>query len=81
MNTELHRLARLVFRISGKICYQLQTWSERFSERLGLVEARLDRQGSDRYWRAYEEWKKRDCDLGVSIDASQRFTRDEAHER
>jgi hypothetical protein len=80
MNTELRRLARLVFHISGKIC-QLQTWSERFSERLGLVEARLDTQASDRYWRAYEEWKKRDRDLGVSIDGSQRFARDEAHER
>lgn len=32
------------------------------------------------YWRAYEEWKSLPDDLGGSIDASQRFTRDEAHE-
>ena len=36
---------------------------------------------SDAYWRAYEEWKKLPDDLGGSIDASKRFTRDEAHER
>jgi len=33
------------------------------------------------YWKAYEEWKKLPDDLGGSIDASKRFTRDEAHER
>ena len=36
---------------------------------------------SDSYWRAFEEWKKRDRDLGADIDASKRFTRDQAHER
>lgn len=36
---------------------------------------------SDSYWRAYEEWKRLPDDLGGSIDASKRFTRDEAHER
>jgi hypothetical protein len=36
---------------------------------------------SDRYWQAYEQWKKLDRDLGGNIDASKRFTRDEAHER
>ena len=36
---------------------------------------------SDSYWRAFEGWKKRDRDLGVGIDASKRFTRDQAHER
>ncbi len=36
---------------------------------------------TDSYWQAYEQWKKRGRDLGVEIDASKRFTRDEAHER
>jgi len=36
---------------------------------------------SDAYWRAFEEWKRLPRDLGVRIDASKRFTRDEAHER
>jgi hypothetical protein len=36
---------------------------------------------SDVYWRAYEEWKGLPHDLRVQIDASKRFTRDEAHER
>jgi hypothetical protein len=36
---------------------------------------------TDAYWRAYEEWKKLPRDLGGSIDASKRFTREEAHER
>lgn len=36
---------------------------------------------SDSYWRAYEEWKRLPGDLGAPIDASKRFTRDEAHER
>jgi hypothetical protein len=35
----------------------------------------------DSYWRAYEEWKRLPRDLGGAIDASQRYTRDEAHER
>ncbi len=37
--------------------------------------------GSDRYWQAYEQWKKLGRDLGAPIDAAKRFTRDEAHER
>jgi hypothetical protein len=40
-----------------------------------------DMPASNAYWRAYEEWKSLPRDLGGSIDASQRFTRDEAHER
>ncbi len=48
-----------------------------------LVARLLDREmrASDRYWQAYEEWKKLPKDLGGSIDASQRMTREEAHER
>jgi hypothetical protein len=34
---------------------------------------------SDRYWRTFQDWKKRDRNL--RIDASKRFIRDEAHER
>jgi hypothetical protein len=36
---------------------------------------------SHRYWQACDEWKNRDRDLGVSLDAAQRFTRDQAHKR
>jgi len=36
---------------------------------------------TDAYWKAYEEWKRLPDDLGGSIDASKRFTREEAHER
>jgi hypothetical protein len=48
-----------------------------------LVSRLLEKEmrASDAYWRAYEEWKSLPHDLGGSIDASQRFTRDEAHER
>jgi hypothetical protein len=35
----------------------------------------------DSYWRAYEEWKKLDRDLGVPFDASKRFKRDEIYDR
>ena len=48
-----------------------------------LISRLLEREmrASDAYWRAYEQWKKRDLDLGTRIDGSQRFTRAEAHER
>ena len=48
-----------------------------------LIASLLEREmhPSDSYWRAYEEWKKLPRDLGAPIDASKRFTRDEAHER
>jgi hypothetical protein len=41
----------------------------------------LEKERRDAYWRAYEDWRHLPRDLGVSIDASKRFTRDEAHER
>ena len=41
----------------------------------GMLEEKM--RASDRYWRAYEEWKK----LDIELDASKRLTRDEAHER
>ncbi|HXA66423.1 MAG TPA: hypothetical protein VNV82_14785 [Bryobacteraceae bacterium] len=45
-----------------------------------LIEREM--RASDSYWRAFEEWKKRDRNLGVGgIDASKRFARDEARER
>ena len=46
-----------------------------------LIGRLLEKEGADAYWRAYEEWKRLPNDLGARIDASQRFTRDEAHER
>ena len=46
-----------------------------------LISRLLEKEMCDAYWRAYEEWKSLPRDLGGSIDASQRFTRDEAHER
>jgi hypothetical protein len=48
-----------------------------------LIGRLLEKQmrASDAYWQAYEEWKKLPRDLGGSIDASKRFSRDEAHER
>ncbi len=46
-----------------------------------LVGGVLEKEKQAAYWRAYEEWKRLPDDLGGSIDASQRFTRDEAHER
>jgi hypothetical protein len=48
-----------------------------------LISRLLEREmrASDSYWRAYEEWKKLDRDLGGTVDASQRFTREQAHER
>jgi len=44
-----------------------------------LIARMLDREmrASDQYWQAYEEWKK----LDLKLDASQRATREEAHER
>jgi hypothetical protein len=48
-----------------------------------LLARMLEREmrASDRYWQAFEQWKKLDRNLGGNIDASKRFTRDEAHER
>jgi hypothetical protein len=48
-----------------------------------LVARLLEREmrASDSYWQAFEEWKTRDRDLGVPVDASKRFTRPDAHER
>lgn len=48
-----------------------------------LVSRLLEKEmrASDSYWRAYEEWKRTPRDLGAPIDASQRMTRDEVHER
>jgi hypothetical protein len=46
-----------------------------------LVGALLHKDMSDGYWRACEEWKRLPHDLGGSINASKRFTHDEAHER
>jgi predicted CopG family antitoxin len=46
-----------------------------------LITRLIEREKSDAYWSAYEEWKRLSSDLGAAIDASQRFTRDEAHER
>jgi hypothetical protein len=77
MNHDIEQLTQLISGLSERI----QEDFDRVNERLDLIESRLERQGSDRYWRAYEEWKKRDRDLGISIDALQRLTRDEAHER
>ena len=44
-----------------------------------LVARLLDREmrASDKYWQAYEQWKK----LDIKLDASKRGTREEAHER
>ena len=46
-----------------------------------LIGRLLEEEGADACWRAYEEWKRLPDDLGGRVDASQRFTRDEAHER
>jgi hypothetical protein len=46
-----------------------------------LISRLLSKEKSDAYWRGYEEWKRLSDDLGVSIEASKRFSRDEAHER
>jgi hypothetical protein len=46
-----------------------------------LISRLIEKEKRAAYWRAYEEWKRLLHDLGGSIDASQRFTRDEAHER
>lgn len=46
-----------------------------------LIARRLEREmhAADRYWRTFQEWKKRD--RNIVMDASKRFTRDEAHQR
>ena len=46
-----------------------------------LIARLLDREMrvSDKYWQAYEQWKKLDIKLDAS--ASERLTREEAHER
>jgi uncharacterized protein YhaN len=46
-----------------------------------LIGRLLEKEGADAYWRAYQEWKRLPDELGGRIEASQRFTRDEAHER
>ena len=58
---------------------------ERLAERISAVKKWLlrgrDARAPRRHREAYEAWKHRDRDLGVSLDAPQRFTRDQAHER
>ena len=58
---------------------------ERLAERISAVKKWLlrgrDARAPRRHREAYEAWKHRDRDLGVSLDAAQRFTRDQAHER
>jgi hypothetical protein len=73
-------------RITITLDTKLIVWARRQAadENLSLSKfiARLiDKDGAGDYWRAYEEWKKLPDDLGGSIDASKRFTRDEVHER
>jgi hypothetical protein len=48
-----------------------------------LIGQLLEKEGSDAYWRAYEEWKRLPHDLGAPepLDASKRMTREEVHER
>jgi len=46
-----------------------------------LIGRLLEKEEADAYWRAYEEWKRLPENIGGPIDASQRFTRDEVHER
>jgi len=46
-----------------------------------LISRLIEKEMRAAYWRAYEKWKSLPDDLGVPIDASKRFTRDEAHER
>jgi len=33
------------------------------------------------YWQAFEQWKARERELGVEIDASQRLSREEIYNR
>jgi hypothetical protein len=35
------------------------------------------KKASDKYWQAYEQWKK----LDIKLDASKRFAREEANDR
>jgi hypothetical protein len=73
-------------RITIRLDPEVLRWARRkaldektsFSKLVGRL---LQREMSDAYWRAYEEWKHLTGDLGGLIDASKRFTRDEAHER
>jgi hypothetical protein len=46
-----------------------------------LIAELLERERQAEYWRAYEQWKARDRDLGVDLDASQRLSRDQIYER
>lgn len=48
-----------------------------------LIGTLLEKEMFDAYWCAYEGWKRLPDNLGAPepIDASHRFTRDEAHER
>ncbi len=45
-----------------------------------MIEHERHRRTSDAYWQAYERWKKISAQ-GLDIDAANRLTREEAHER
>jgi hypothetical protein len=73
-------------RITIRLSPEVLQWARRkivdektsFSKLIGEL---LQREISNGYWSAYEQWKSLPDDLGGSIDASRRFTRNEAHER
>jgi len=77
---------RVGTRITIKVDPEVLNWARRkavdeSTSVSKLISRLLNKEMSDGYWRAYEEWKKLPDDLGGSIDASKRFTRDEVHER
>jgi hypothetical protein len=77
-------LRKFVITLEADLAEWVRKWAAEEDIPVSKLIARLlerEKHAADRYLSACGRWKKRDRNLGVGIDASKRFTRDEAHER
>jgi hypothetical protein len=74
----------VVIALESDVAERLRKQADEENITVSMLIARLlerETHAPKRYWPTLQAWKKRDRNLGVRVDASKRFTRDEAHER
>ena len=77
-------LKKVLIALESDVAEWLRKQADEENITVSMLIARLlerEMHAPDQYWRAFQDWKKRDRNLGIGIDVSKRFTRDEAHER
>jgi hypothetical protein len=75
---------KVVIALESDVVERLRNQADEENITVSMLIARLlerEMHAPERYWRAFQDWKKRDRNLGIGMDVSKRFTRDEAHER